>query len=273
MMGRYAELLTDEKWLVKRKRIIEGNNWTCQNCSNRSYVKFKKAPFQARSIEGGEKTVIKVSEGCVYEFTMERPMTDYLKLKESPSDVLNVLYEEREGRGSLLGVCSLSLKITEEEISKAHKKRIDAKIENLKRRYEEFTEQTEKAVRFYLESYEIDKQELRSSIVDEFYQNFSDNSNKIKWLDVRNLHVHHHYYKMNKLPWEYPDEALTTLCWECHETLHQNIKVPVLDEFNQVIGNFTPCARCSGAGYFPEYHYILSGICFRCGGAKYEELI
>ena len=37
--------------------------------------------------------------------------------------------------------------------------------------------------------------------------------------------------------------------------------------------NFTPCVRCNGMGYFPEYKKIENGICFRCRGARYEELI
>lgn len=31
------------------------------------------------------------------------------------------------------------------------------------------------------------------------------------------LHVHHRYYIKNKEPWEYPLEALVTLCEDCHE--------------------------------------------------------
>lgn len=32
------------------------------------------------------------------------------------------------------------------------------------------------------------------------------------------LHVHHLYYERDKEPWEYPLEALTTLCADCHES-------------------------------------------------------
>lgn len=31
------------------------------------------------------------------------------------------------------------------------------------------------------------------------------------------LNVHHKYYVWGKMPWEYPGEALTTLCGPCHE--------------------------------------------------------
>jgi len=34
------------------------------------------------------------------------------------------------------------------------------------------------------------------------------------------LHCHHNYYVEGKLPWEYPLEAMTTLCEVCHERLH-----------------------------------------------------
>lgn len=32
----------------------------------------------------------------------------------------------------------------------------------------------------------------------------------------RTLNVHHNYYESGKEPWEYPTEALVTLCEECH---------------------------------------------------------
>lgn len=32
------------------------------------------------------------------------------------------------------------------------------------------------------------------------------------------LHVHHKYYERNLEPWEYPEEALITLCEICHES-------------------------------------------------------
>lgn len=40
--------------------------------------------------------------------------------------------------------------------------------------------------------------------------------------DKATLHVHHRYYEAGKAPWEYPPEAFSTLCEECH-----------LDEKNQ----------------------------------------
>lgn len=39
--------------------------------------------------------------------------------------------------------------------------------------------------------------------------------------DTKNtLHVHHKYYLENHKPWEYTDDALVTLCEECHSWVH-----------------------------------------------------
>lgn len=91
-----------------------------------------------------------------------------------------------------------------------------------------------------------------------------------------NLNVHHKYYLFSAKAWEYPDEALVTLCEHCHLQVHEenSIKIYTYDANNQMIDmNYTPCMRCHGAGYFPQWNHIEHGICFRCNGARYEELI
>lgn len=40
----------------------------------------------------------------------------------------------------------------------------------------------------------------------------------------RDMQVHHLYYEYGKDPWDYPDEALITLCRFCHETEHKRFK-------------------------------------------------
>ena len=90
---------------------------------------------------------------------------------------------------------------------------------------------------------------------------------------VPSLHVHHKYYQVGLKPWEYPDNGLTTYCWICHEEVHSKNQVPKLDSRGNEIGKMTPCYRCYGAGVFPEFRHVHAGICFRCEGACYEELI
>ena len=86
---------------------------------------------------------------------------------------------------------------------------------------------------------------------------------KFNWYNLKVLHVHHRYYREGWYPWEYPDDALTTLCWKCHETLHNNVTVKYLDKDGNEKSGLTPCSRCYGAGWFPEYKHIEAGVCFR----------
>lgn len=89
---------------------------------------------------------------------------------------------------------------------------------------------------------------------------------------IKGLHIHHRYYQDGKLPWEYPDEALQTLCWHCHKELHENTMIEWRNSSGKPIGTLTPCFKCHGAGAFPEYQHVQGGICFQCHGAKYLEL-
>ncbi|MFC6996389.1 hypothetical protein [Rufibacter roseus] len=94
----------------------------------------------------------------------------------------------------------------------------------------------------------------------------------VKWGYIGGLHIHHTYYQHGLLAWEYPDEALQTLCYICHEQTHKAGKTPVRGADGRVIGEYHNCDRCNGAGYFPRYRHVNGGVCFRCKGARYEEL-
>ncbi|MGI4870063.1 MAG: hypothetical protein ACRYFX_02660 [Janthinobacterium lividum] len=86
------------------------------------------------------------------------------------------------------------------------------------------------------------------------------------------LEVHHKHYIANKYPWQYPDDALITLCNWCHQEVHNTTSIPYYNHEGEAL-NYTACSRCSGSGSFPEYSHVQSGVCFRCGGARYDELI
>jgi len=53
---------------------------------------------------------------------------------------------------------------------------------------------------------------------------------------TNNLHVHHKYYLNDKDPWEYPYQALITLCGLCHKVQHS---VGTEDVFKQRVSNMT----------------------------------
>ena len=89
------------------------------------------------------------------------------------------------------------------------------------------------------------------------------------------LHVHHKHYIYGLDPWEYKDPELITYCEKCHSIVHNNCHIPVCRlQGNQLVEvQLTACYRCGGAGWFHQYKHVDNGVCFRCHGAKYEELI
>ncbi|WP_158960640.1 hypothetical protein [Myroides fluvii] len=88
------------------------------------------------------------------------------------------------------------------------------------------------------------------------------------------LHVHHKYYIKGKLPWDYLDDALITLCHGCHQETHDTEEIPVYTDEKMIDKmDLTSCDRCNGSGYLSEFHYYQNGICFKCKGNKFLELI
>lgn len=51
------------------------------------------------------------------------------------------------------------------------------------------------------------------------------------------LHVHHKYYVLNVMPWEYPNNALITLCNICHKKEHLTNKLIFLKSFPPIQAN------------------------------------
>ena len=97
---------------------------------------------------------------------------------------------------------------------------------------------------------------------------------EVIWKDLpypksRILQVHHTYYLDYALPWEYPLEALVTLCDSCHLAIHEKIRIPVLNRQQQEVDTMDDCGRCHGTGYLEEYKHVESGICFECRGRKF----
>lgn len=94
-------------------------------------------------------------------------------------------------------------------------------------------------------------------------------------------HVHHKFYLRKKMPWDYPDDALITLCQSCHYQEHKNVNIPWYEVVDgrivkrNLIWEYS-CGKCGGSGYLPEYNHVQSGVCFSCGGFgshKAEEFI
>lgn len=56
------------------------------------------------------------------------------------------------------------------------------------------------------------------------------------------LHVHHTYYRKNTEPWDYPDEALVTLCEACHGRV-EAVKRSVSEIASECFGGLDGCER------------------------------
>lgn len=86
------------------------------------------------------------------------------------------------------------------------------------------------------------------------------------------LQVHHKYYISNKLPWDYENAALITLCNWCHTDVHKNETIIMyVDESLNEYEDLISCIRCDGSGYIPEYSHFQGGVCFECQGNRFNK--
>lgn len=81
------------------------------------------------------------------------------------------------------------------------------------------------------------------------------------------LNIHHKYYIQGHKPWEYNNDALVTLCEDCHKKRHEDYSnIRLYDSNGKLLHALIPCDRCGGSGYLPQYSHVENGICFKCGG-------
>jgi len=87
------------------------------------------------------------------------------------------------------------------------------------------------------------------------------------------LEIHHKFYIEDRLPWDYENENLMTLCNWCHKEFHENNDVELYTKDGQSKIRLDVCKRCGGMGWFREYRHINNGICFECGGEKFNQIL
>ncbi|TMI72079.1 MAG: hypothetical protein E6H09_11155 [Bacteroidetes bacterium] len=246
-MSSYQELLLREEWNHKRRSILGRDNLKCQNCFNKQYQEeFKSGLVFSNNIpNGASQTVIHNDRFIIHIWDMKNNVikTAFLDVNSnfSTGNSYVCYYQDQASYANVFAI-----KI----------------IENNQIELREMW------------ALEIIRRGMKGKVTDRtferIYQPIDEND---IWDMTKGLHVHHRYYKQDLLPWQYPDDALITLCWSCHENLHKNQKVPILDALGNDIGDHTCCRRCHGAGEFPQWKHIEGGLCFNCWGAKYEELI
>lgn len=249
----YAELLSRKEWQDKREEILKRDKYLCQNCHNTHHFErfqrglYKKIPARNNVI------AVRDFQNMHYNPLRAKPNL----LNDMPDN--GILYFE-ENKNRWINIVAYRGLINEEQI---------IYIDEPKK---------VKLYKYYLK--ELEKHQLidlsAQKYIDEKSSQFGEIEiapNDVIWEKVFGLHVHHTYYINGKLPWEYENEALITLCWKCHEEKHRNGKITVYDSLLNPLGEYHYCKRCSGAGRFPEFSHVQKGVCFRCHGARYEELI
>ena len=87
------------------------------------------------------------------------------------------------------------------------------------------------------------------------------------------FNVHHKHYFLGRKKWEYEDDVLETLCWNCHFYKTNFEGVPVYDADGNFIANSDECYRCKGTGRIKKYSHHMGGICFKCKGVGYDQKI
>ena len=233
----YEEQLLSEEWKEKRERILTRDSFRCTECKNRSL--FDKYRIYLRGIGTNKMgqviyVVFDKENGNLYRCKSgyTKGFIKYLKEIKKPSNSILALTGGEGVFTYLIATLILPDKLHLDDLSNEEKQRW--------------------------------QEEYLRYCSDETLEN-------IKWIDTKGLHVHHQYYQHGKLAWEYPDEALITLCWHCHERLHNNEEIEIRDAEGDFMGKKKVCPRCYGAGWFPEFNHVQNGICFRCKGQKFEE--
>lgn len=193
----YEELLKTSAWKEKSLHIKRRDEFRCQRCQNLTPIKehtLRQVHFN-KSKEGFVMSTGYI-EGGIFK-------KKYTKMDLGLSEVLNgyteadkirlILYTDKVDSDSVffthLGTCFLDQKYY----------RYNGPVGPMGFRSPES-----------ILKYDI---ELQDEIENGLYQ-------ELDWIELKLLHTHHKYYQKDKLPWEYPDSALITLCWRCHELEH-----------------------------------------------------
>lgn len=233
-LSTYQILLQHEKWQSKREEILKRDNYKCQKCSNRTYFdddSISVYPIKRKGTnEKGHYVVIETSQYA------DDTIVNYVRLSmiDWPTGpLLSCVFDDK-----VTGVISFPEKIS----ASSAQKLVQDLVKNITKGYSE-----------------IDWKKFL--IGREWLYN---------WPYVRGIQVHHTYYKYNKLPWQYPNESLMTVCGPCHQKIHEEETIYVeFDDGNKI--ELTPCDRCDGTGYISRYSHYKNGVCFKCFGGRFDQ--
>lgn len=235
----YAEQLETPQWENRRNEILNRDKYICQSCNNSSY-------FEDSSFGVFNNSDIYYATIWDYENNKLVFCRNLYNIAKTKSHEKICFYRNIGNKTIIFAVTDIELKFkTKQDISNSWTKNLI----NL-------DDSTEFAISKGFNSI-IERNSIQSNFL------------SLNWIYLRNLNIHHEYYQEGKLAWEYPDDALITLCWPCHEKLHQDSDIKILDINGKFISTRKVCSRCHGAGWFPEYDHVEKGICFECRGKRF----
>ena len=250
----YPEQLETQEWLSRRAQILLRDNNTCQFCGRQASEFVRSNDF-----DNGQIHNIGID---TYAGTITRDLLEMDNIK-TPKEFQEEMMDSKgsglavQKKGYMLAITNrmvflyiLNATFAEFQRDKARFRAVRARVRS---KYPVYI--------FFREDSELDLLNLPVYYCQE---------------DMVKLNVHHKYYLAGSMAWEYSDSVLITLCDRCHMQTHKcsNIETYTYNRDGvKVAMNYTPCTRCGGVGYFPEYRKIENGISFRCRGARYEELI
>ena len=259
----YQAKLNTEEWHIKRREIIKRDGYLCQDCGCGMTHKIKLADGTTILINVDSR--LRIREKDIYA------NSDYTLLGFIKKQGLKNIVEHRiEGYpGYVLtdkeGIIAISNIPKTMKFSNVQLR--NYRIVRLRNNYSDFYLIYDKKT---CPELLLRKKRFPYLNIEEFTKK---RSNKIPKYTL-SLQVHHKYYVLGNEPWEYNNEALVTLCNECHEARHNNEDIPVYGiECGglQIYPDYHVCYKCGGEGYFPEWEHIEDGICFNCWGSGYED--
>ncbi len=287
----YSELLLQKEWWLKCNEILNRDRYTCQDCgalgfhNENNYMKLSSVK-ELNELFG----TCKIKDLSIAEFVKKRPITSLkeatINLKELTTDKDTTIYGINIPIDPRRNVFNKAKLICD----KKHIAPIAAKY-YMGRKVTILPNTNNNEWLFYLETDEVLSDTIYVNI-ENFLGTYIDDGNvgkvpiyrtiinitlnnilisiSINTDLIRGLNIHHKYYVQGREPWEYPNEALITLCEDCHHKRHQDKQVPLYTESRHLITNLIPCSRCGGRGYLPQYHHVENGICFNCWGEGIE---
>lgn len=263
-MMDYIEQLGQSEWNSKRDKILLRDCNTCQHCNNNKVI--QGAQVGICLSEDLVKYVLneKIRYDLFVAFFQEAIVEIHTLYKSTPISNMNYLAYIKSGSTSI--EYTRMDESTGISTSMKGKRVVGLRRINLGSLYESHWESYRRG---FLNKMEVKPKEL-DELEKELLKCSIEVNNSYFWEYVYKLSVHHKYYQEGLMAWEYPDEALLTLCWDCHTELHETTQIDHYDQFGNLIGQLTPCARCFGAGYFPEYTHVENGVCFRCDGRRFD---